>query len=85
MALNIDFSAAELLTHPEGITFGNLVLSGPTGSMSSLNGLTVNELFAQENLALGGAPSDFASLQDASTLANEVDMAFNTGPVSDFA
>jgi hypothetical protein len=85
LKLNIDFSAAGLLAHPQGVTFGNLVLIGLTGSMSPLNGLTVNELLVQEDLALGGAPSDFSSVEDAFTLANEVDMAFNGGPVGDFA
>ena len=53
LKLNIDFSAAGLLAHPQGVTFGNLVLTGLTGSISPLNGLTVNELLVQEDLALG--------------------------------
>jgi hypothetical protein len=79
LRLNIDFSAAGLLAHPAGVPFGSLVLTGLTGSLSSLNGLTVNDLLIQENLALGGAPSDFSDLDDAFLLANEVDMAFNGG------
>ena len=85
LKLNIDFSAAGLLAHPQGVTFGNLVLTGLTGSISPLNGLTVNELLVQEDLALGGAPSDFSSLDDAFLLANDVDMAFNVGQLSTFA
>jgi hypothetical protein len=85
LKLNIDFSAAGLLAHPQGVTFGNLVLTGLTGSLSPLNGLTVNELLVQEDLALGGAPSDFDTLMDAFLLANEVDMAFNGGLVGTFA
>jgi hypothetical protein len=85
LKLNIDFSAAGLLAHPQGVPFGNLVLTNLTGSLSPLNGSTINELLVQEELALGGAPSDFNSALDAFLLANEVDMAFNGGPVSTFA
>lgn len=85
LKLNIDFSTAGLLAHPQGVTFGNLILTDLTGTLSPLNGLTVNELLIQEDLALGGAPSDFSSFQDAFVLANDVDMAFNVGELSTFA
>jgi hypothetical protein len=85
LKLNIDFSAAALLAHPAGVPFGSLILTGLTGSFSSLNGLTVSDLLIQENLALAGASSDFSDPEDAFLLANDVDMAFNAGPVSTFA
>jgi hypothetical protein len=86
LKLNIDFSAAGLLAHPAGITFGDLILTSLTGSLAPLNGLTISDLLTQENLALAGAPSDFTSVEDAFVLANDVDMAFNGGdPPSTFA
>jgi len=45
LKLNLDFSNAGLLPNSSGLLLGNLVLTGFSGSESSLNGLTVNQFF----------------------------------------
>jgi hypothetical protein len=59
LKLNIDFSAAGLLPGTAGLNFGDLVLTGFSGSESSLNGLTVSQFLSLTNTALGGGDTGF--------------------------
>jgi len=84
LKLNIDFSAAGLLSGTSGLNFGDLVLTGMTGADSGLNGLTVSEFLTLTNTALGGGATGFTYLDldvDLAALNN----AFDDGQPSSFA
>jgi hypothetical protein len=49
LKLNLDFSNAGLLPNSYGLLLGNLVLTGFSGSESSLNGLNVNQFFSPQS------------------------------------
>ena len=59
LKLNIDFSAAGLLQGTSGLHFGDLVLTGMTGTDSGLNGLTVSQFLGLVDTALGGGDTGF--------------------------
>jgi hypothetical protein len=95
--LNVLFSDDGLLAHPSGVTFGDLVLQnleslvddpvfgfGIGPEIAQLDGMTVRGVLADANSLLGGAASPFTS-QEMFTLLNDIDMSFNSGPVSGFA
>jgi hypothetical protein len=76
LKLNIDFSEAGLLPGTAGLSFGDLVLTGFSGSDSSLNGLTVGEFLTLTNSALGGGDTGltFSDLEiDLAHLNNAFD------------
>ena len=85
LRLNIDFSDAGLTTHPNGVAFGDLILTGLTGTEVSMNGLTVRELQSEVNILLGGETVPNVSIADAFDVTNSVNMSFNGGPISTFA
>jgi PEP-CTERM motif len=90
--LNILFSDDDLLAHPAGVPFGDLVLQnlaslvgpGVGPEIVQLDGLSVRDVLADANSVLGGATSPFTP-QEIFTLLNDIDMSFNGGPVSNFA
>jgi hypothetical protein len=65
--LNVAFSEAGLLTHPTGVTFGDLVFQNleslrddsSDGKMEEFDGLSVREVLSDADQALGGGPSPF--------------------------
>jgi PEP-CTERM motif len=82
--LDVDFSAAGLLAHPAGIPFGNLYLTGYDGELSGLNGMTVSEVLAAENIALGGGPVAIP-IADVQPAIDQLDGAFSDGIVTQYA
>jgi len=88
--LNVTFSADDLLAHPSGVPFGDLVLQdleslpGVGPEIAELDGRSVDEVLADANAVLGGAASPFTA-EDMFRLLNYIDMSFNGGPASDFA
>jgi hypothetical protein len=89
-ALNVTFSDANLLAHPPGVFFGDLVLkkleslAGVGPEVAELDGMPVREVFSDANTPLGGGASQFTS-QDMFILLNDINQSFNAGPVSTFA
>src|SRR5271166_1276970 len=84
LTLNIAFSDAGLITHPNGVAFGDLVLTGLTGADAQFNGLRVRDLLPIMNTLLGGGAGPGITIDDAFELTNTVDMSFNGGPISTF-
>jgi hypothetical protein len=85
LKLNIDFSAAGLLPGTSGLHFGDLVLTGFSGSESSLNDLTVSQFLSLTNTALGGGATGF-TFPDLNIALAELNNAFDDGTVvSSFA
>ena len=85
LKLNIDFSAAGLLPGTSGLHFGDLVLTGMTGTDSGLNGLTVSQFLSLDDMALGGAATGF-TITDLDIELAELNNAFDDGTVgSSFA
>jgi hypothetical protein len=82
--LNIGFADLGVLAHPAGVSFGDLVLTGITGSLAGLNGRTVRQLYQVVNAALGGGFEPY-SIADLAKVANDVNSSFEGGFVSDFA
>ena len=84
LKLNIDFSNAGLLPDSSGLLLGNLVLTGFSGSESSLNGLTINQFFPLSQAALGGQATSigFPAIEN---LASEINDAFDGGQPTSFA
>jgi hypothetical protein len=81
LKLNIDFSAAGLLPGTSGLNFGDLVLTGMTGSDSGLNGLTVSEFLSLTNTALGGGATGF-TFSDLDIQLVGLNNAFDDGTVA---
>jgi|SRR5277367_21017 len=84
MKLNIDFSNAGLLPNSSGLLFGDLVLTGFSGSESSLNGLTVEQFFAVSQTALAGQPTSIG-FPDIENLTANINDAFEVGQPDSFA
>jgi hypothetical protein len=84
LKLNIDFSAAGLLPGTAGLNFGDLVLTGFSGSESSLNGLTVSQFLSLNDMALGGAATGF-NITDLEIELAELNNAFDDGQPESFA
>jgi hypothetical protein len=74
-----------LFTHPPGVTFGDLILTGFDGSpLAGVDGLTVRQVFDIANVLLGAGPEPYA-ISDIAGLANELNSSFEGGFVSPFA
>jgi len=84
LALNLAFSDDDLLTHPPGVPFGDLVLQDLPGSEAIFDGLSVRDMFNLDNLALGGLFVPF-SIVDAQLVIDAVNQSFNGGVMSTFA
>jgi PEP-CTERM motif len=84
LKLNLDFSNAGLIPNSSGLLLGNLVLTGFSGSESSVNGMTVNQFFPLSQAALAGQATslDFADVED---LASNINDAFDLGQPDSFA
>ncbi len=78
LKLNIEFSAAGLLPGTSGLHFGDLVLTGMTGTDSGLNGLTVSQFLSLVDTALGGGDTGF-TFPDLNTQLAELNNAFDDG------
>jgi hypothetical protein len=81
LKLNIDFSAAGRLPGTSGLHFGDLVLTGFSGSESSLNELTVNQFLSLTNTALGGGDTGF-TFPDLNIALAGLNNAFDDGTVA---
>jgi hypothetical protein len=81
LKLNIDFSAAGLLPGTSGLHFGDLVLTGFSGSESSLNDLTVSQFLSLTNTALGGGDTGF-TFPDLNIALAGLNNAFDDGTVA---
>ena len=84
LKLNIDFSAAGLLPGTSGLHFGDLVLTGFSGSESSLNDLTVSQFLSLTNTALGGGDTGF-TFPDLNIALAGLNNAFDDGQPTSFA
>lgn len=84
LKLNLDFSNAGLLPNSSGLLLGNLVLTGLSGSESSLNGLTVEQFFPLSQAAFAGQATsvDFADIDNITANIND---AFDVGQPDSFA
>ena len=84
LKLNLDFSNAGLIPNSSGLLLGNLVLTGFSGSESSVNGMTVEQFFPLSQAALAGQATslDFADVED---LASNINDAFDLGQPDSFA
>jgi PEP-CTERM motif len=88
-ALNVTFSDDNLLAHPPGVFFGDLVLknleslAGVGPEVAELDGMSVREVLSDANTLLGGGESPFTP-QDMFVLLDDIDFSFD-GPVSTFA
>jgi hypothetical protein len=88
-ALNVIFSDDNLLAHPTGVPFGDLVLQnleslvGSPGlgpEITQLDGVPVHELLSEADLLLGGATSPFTP-EEMFILLNDVDMSSAEGVI----
>jgi hypothetical protein len=84
LGLNIGFSDLGVLEHPAGVSFGDLVLMGYTGTVAGLNGRTLRQLNQIVNAALGGAFEPF-SIVDLVGVTNAVNASFEGGFATDYA
>ena len=75
------FSAAGLLPGTSGLHFGDLVLTGMTGTDSGLNGLTVSQFLTLTNTALGGGDTGF-TFPDLDIELAQLNNAFDDGTVA---
>ena len=85
--LNVTFSDDDLLAHPAGVPFGNLVLqnldsfAAETGlgpEIAELDGMSVRQVLAAANPLLDGGASPVTP-QDMFVLLNAIDMSFHSG------
>ncbi len=82
---NVDFSDAAFLGRPAGMTFGDLIVHALDAPYPlSLNGLTIRQLLAEANLALGGGSGSY-TVDDLAPLIDEISKAFEGGQPSQFA
>jgi len=84
LKLNLDFSNAGLLPNSSGLLLGNLVLTGFSGSESSLNGLTVSQFFPLSQAALAGQYTSLG-LTDIDNITANINDAFDAGQPDSFA
>ena len=82
--LNVDFSAAGLLTRLAATPFGGLVLDNLRGSTAALNGFAVSQLLALAEGVLGGNTSPLP-LSDLHQLLEDLNSSFVLGTVSPWA
>ena len=83
LALDIDFNAKGYLGNST-TRFGDLVLTGFTGSLSGLDGMSVSGFLALSELALGGAATAY-SYSDLDNVTSSISTAFYDGNAHDFA
>ncbi len=84
LKLNLDFSNAGLIPNSSGLLLGDLILTGFSGSESSLNGLTVNQFFPLSQTALAGQATSI-ELADIDNITANINDAFDAGQVDSFA
>jgi len=87
LQLNVDFSSAGLLGS-SSVPFGNLVLTGFDGSLSSLNGQTVSQFLGDVSVLLGGGSSIYTidQLDNASdSIIVDLNTSFSNGNPSPWA
>jgi hypothetical protein len=84
LALNVNFSAAGLLG-PKSTQFGGLLLTGLTGSVAGLNGMSINDVLALAEEELGGSSTLYA-FADLDSIVAQINVSFEYGGVvTDFA
>lgn len=84
LGLNIDFADAHFLAHPAGLSFGDLVVKGYSGTLAGLDGRTVRQVNEIVNAALGGLFEPFA-IADLSQVIGQLNSSFEGGYVSAYA
>jgi hypothetical protein len=84
LKLNLDFSNAGLLPNSSGLLFGDLVVTGFSGSESSLNGLTVEQFSAISQAALAGRETSIG-FPDIENLTANINAGFDNGQPDSFA
>jgi hypothetical protein len=83
LALDIDFNAKGYLENST-TRFSDLVLTGFTGSLSDLNGMTLGGFLDLSDLALGGGSTGY-SYSDLDAVTSSLSTAFYDGSAHDFA
>lgn len=87
LQLDVDFDDANLLGRTSSLAFRDLILSD-LDTLSRFNGLTVGQLLAVMNRALGGdlsTVSDFSDFDLFDSLARALTEAFESGTPTQFA
>jgi hypothetical protein len=84
LRLNVDFSDANLLAHLPGVPFGNLRLTGFSGSLAGLNEMPVRDFLGVINNALGGGLTPY-TISDLDGVALQLNAAFFNGIPLDWA
>jgi hypothetical protein len=84
LALDVNFSDFGVLHGTSSTPFGDLLLTGFTGSFSGLNGMSVRDLLALAEAELGGS-STLYDLEDLDSVAAQVTGGFEDGVVTQFA
>jgi hypothetical protein len=77
LALDVDFSAAGLLG-TSTMPYGNLVMTGWSGDLAGLNGMTVNDLLAVAEAELGGSSTTYP-IADLDSVVAQTSAAFPAG------
>jgi hypothetical protein len=77
LALDVDFSAAGLLG-TSTVPYGDLVLTGWSGDLAGLNGMTVSDLLAVAEAELGGSSTTFP-IADLDAVVAQTSAAFPAG------
>lgn len=83
LELNVDFADAGYTLGTSALRFGDLVLCN-VSAPSGLEGLTVRQVLASANTALGGGATPY-SIDDLDAIASQLDAAFADGVASPFA
>lgn len=83
LKLNIDFSDAGVLIGNPQIVYGDLKLHD-ISSFPALEGMTIREVLSLANTLLGGG-SGSVTIADMNSLLQQLNVAFGTGLVSQFA
>lgn len=84
LQMDIDFSDHGALNGSLGLLFGDLIVSDLTGTMSGLNGLSVRQIDAIVNNALGGGATGY-TVDDLDLVAQDLGNSFDVGTVSMWA
>ena len=84
LQMDIDFSDHGALSGSSGLFFGDLVVGGLTGTVSGLNGLSVRQIDAVANSALGGGATGY-TIDDLDLIAEDLANSFDGGTVSTWA
>ena len=78
LRLNIDFSDAGILSHPSDVAFGDLLLTGLTGNVAALDGLSLRQFQLIANDFLGDVVEPFP-IADFSATLMQINGAFEGG------